>query len=84
MLALSHGRPLVVPDLAGLADLPDDAVFRYDGTVPGLTRAVTNVVLADASVLAKMSSAACDYCSEISWTEIARATIDSMMQVSSF
>ena len=81
MLALSHGRPLVAPDLAGLADLPDDAVLRYDGTVQGLTRAVTDVVLADASVLLKMSSAAYAYCSEISWTEIARTTIDTMMQV---
>jgi glycosyltransferase involved in cell wall biosynthesis len=81
MLALSHGRPLIVPNLAGLADLPDDAVLRYDGTVQELTTALTNVVMADASVLAKMSSTAYNYCSEISWIEIARATIDTMMQV---
>lgn len=81
ILALSHGRPLIIPNLPGLANLPDDAVFRYDGSAQGLTRALTNIVLADASVLAKMSSAAYDYCSEISWTEVARATIDNMMQV---
>ena len=40
MLALSHGRPIVVPDLPGLAELPDEAVFRYDGTVHGLTCAL--------------------------------------------
>ena len=39
MLALSHGRPLIVPDLAGLADLPDQAVLRYDGKIPALTDA---------------------------------------------
>ena len=43
--------------------------------------ALSHIVLADASVRAKMSSAAYDYCSEISWTDIARATIDTMMQV---
>ena len=40
MLALSHGRPLIVPDLPGLADLPDEAVLRYDGGVPELIAAI--------------------------------------------
>jgi glycosyltransferase involved in cell wall biosynthesis len=75
VLALCHGRPLVVPDLPGLAELPDDAVIRYDGTVQGLTDALTSIVLADASVLAKMSSAANAYCAAISWSEIAEKTL---------
>ena len=75
MLALCHGRPLIVPDLPGLAELPDDAVIRYDGTVPGLGAALSSVILADASVLAKMSSAAYAYCAATSWSEIAERTL---------
>jgi glycosyltransferase involved in cell wall biosynthesis len=75
MLALGHGLPLVVPDLPGLADLPDDAVIRYDQTVQGLSAALADVILADPSVLAKMSSAAYAYCSATGWSEIAERTL---------
>jgi glycosyltransferase involved in cell wall biosynthesis len=75
VLALCHGRPLVVPDLPGLAELPDDAVIRYDGTEQGLAGALVGVVTADASVLAKMSAAAYAYCAATSWSEIAERTL---------
>ncbi len=75
VLALSYGRPLIVPDLPGLAELPDDAVVRYDGTAEGLSAAVASIVLADAAVLAKMSSAAYDYCAAVSWSQIADRTL---------
>jgi glycosyltransferase involved in cell wall biosynthesis len=75
VLALCHGRPLVVPDLPGLAELPDDAVVRYDGTERELTAALVGIVTADASVLAKMSSAADEYCAASSWSEIAERTL---------
>ena len=78
VLALCHGRPLVVPDLPGLADLPDDAVIRYDGTERELTAALAGIVTADASVLAKMSSAAHAYCAATSWSEIAEKTLIEM------
>jgi glycosyltransferase involved in cell wall biosynthesis len=75
MLALGHGLPLVVPDLPGLAELPDDAVVRYDETVQGLNGALADVILADRSVLAKMSSAAYAHCAATSWGEIAERTL---------
>ena len=81
MLALCHGRPLVVPDLPGLAHLPDDAVTRYDGTVTGLAGTLADMSAADALVLAKMSAGAYAYCSAVSWKEIAKATLDSMEQL---
>ena len=81
ILALCHGRPLVVPDLPGLIHLPDGAVTRYDGTVSGLIGALTDVGTADAAVLAKMSAEAYAYCSAISWGEIARATLDNLKQL---
>lgn len=75
VLGLCHGRPLVVPDLPGLAELPDDAVLRYDGTVQGLADALTSIAAADAAVLAKMSAAAFAYCAATSWSEIAKRTL---------
>jgi glycosyltransferase involved in cell wall biosynthesis len=78
MLALSHGRPLVVPDLPGLTELPDDGVVRYDGTLSGLTNALVDLILADASVFARMSAAGYAYCSAISWSAIAKMTLDEM------
>ena len=74
VLALCHGRPLVIPDLPALAELPDDAVMRYDGTVHGLSDALARVALADASVLDKMSAAALDFSADVSWSEIAART----------
>ena len=81
MLALCHGRPLVVPDLVALAELPDEAVVRYDGTVQGLASAIVRVALADAEVLAAMSVAARECSSATTWGEIAKTTMDEMTQI---
>lgn len=75
LLGVGHGRPLVVPDLPGLAGLPDDAVVRYDGTAEGLRDALAGIILADAAVLATMSSAAYAFSGGVSWTEIAERTM---------
>jgi glycosyltransferase involved in cell wall biosynthesis len=80
VLALCHGRPLVVPDLPGLAELPDDCVIRYDGTEQGLANALTSIAFMDASELAKMSSAAYAYCAATSWNDIAEKTITAMRE----
>lgn len=81
IFALSHSRPIVVPDLPGLAELPDEAVFRYDGTVQGLTRALTDAILAEDSRIARMSAAADAYCASTSWPGIAEQTLGVMHEV---
>lgn len=78
LLALSHGRPLVVPDLPGLAELPREAIIRYDRTTPGLTNALADLIRADSDVYAKMSAAGYAYCASISWESIARKTFRAM------
>jgi len=78
LLALSHGRPLIVPNLPGLAGLPDDAVIRYDGTMQGLTKALADLARADSAVFAQMSDAGYAYCASLSWESIARKTFDAM------
>jgi glycosyltransferase involved in cell wall biosynthesis len=81
MLGLGHGRPLVVPDVPELAELPDDAVLRYDGTVRGLTDALTSIAQTDAAVLAKMSAAAFDYCGATGWSEIGEKTFKAISEI---
>jgi glycosyltransferase involved in cell wall biosynthesis len=75
VLALGHGRPVIVPDLPALADLPDGATVRYEGTVGGLTEALAWVAEADGDTLAAMAAAARRYAQTLSWTEIAEATV---------
>jgi glycosyltransferase involved in cell wall biosynthesis len=77
-LALSHARPLIVPDLPGLAGLPGDAVLRYDGSVPGLTAALADLASADRSRLAAMSAAGSAYSAQVSWHDIAVETLSAM------
>jgi glycosyltransferase involved in cell wall biosynthesis len=78
LLALSHGRPLVLPDLPGLAELPDNAIIRYDGTTQGLTNALVDLARADTAVFTKMSDAGYTYCASLSWESIAQATFNAM------
>jgi glycosyltransferase involved in cell wall biosynthesis len=80
-LALSHARPLIVPDLPGLAGLPESAVLRYDGSVRGLTAALADLANADRSRLAAMSAAASAYSAQVSWHEIAATTLSAMESV---
>lgn len=81
MLGLGYGRPLVVPDVPELAELPDDAVFRYDGMVQGLTDVLTSIAQADAAVLAKMSAAALAYCAATGWSEIGEETFKVISEI---
>jgi len=81
MLALSHGRPLIVPDLAGLTDLPGQAVLRYDGSIPALAVALERLARANDDALAAMSAAALSYASETTWQEIAERTMSEMISV---
>jgi glycosyltransferase involved in cell wall biosynthesis len=81
MLALSHGRPLVIPDLPGLADLPSQAVLRYNGEVPALVTAMVQLARSDDEILAAMSAAARRYACRVTWQEIAQRTLAEMYSV---
>jgi glycosyltransferase involved in cell wall biosynthesis len=81
ILALCHGRPLIVPDLPGLAGLPGPALLRYDGSIPGLTGALARLALAEPRTLATMSAAALSYAAGLSWPDIAQRTLDEITTV---
>lgn len=75
ILALSYGKPLVIPELPALADLPDEAVFRYDGSIEGLTSTLRSVISTNENILTRMSSAALAYSSEATWSQAAGTTV---------
>jgi glycosyltransferase involved in cell wall biosynthesis len=75
LLALSYGKPLVIPALPALADLPDEAAFRYDGSVEGLETTLRSVIAADESLLARLSAAALAYRLEVTWSQAASTTV---------
>ena len=75
LLAMEHGRPLVLPDLPAFEDLPGDAVLRYDGSVEGLTGAIAEVASWDGERLAAAGSASRAYAEGLSWTEAASRTV---------
>jgi glycosyltransferase involved in cell wall biosynthesis len=80
-LALAHGRPLIIPDLPGLAELPDAAVTRYDGSVDGLAAALADLANATPSHLASMSEAALAYSAQASWEDIASAMLSELESI---
>jgi glycosyltransferase involved in cell wall biosynthesis len=75
VLALAHGKPLIVPELPGLSELPGEAVTRYDGSIGGLTGALVKLARADPSCLTAMSAAALGWTRQVSWKDVASATL---------
>lgn len=81
MLALSHGKPLIVPAHAGLDNVPDRAAVRYDGTTTSLAAALAELSRADDATLTAMSAAASAYSASTTWREIAIRTVAEMASV---
>jgi glycosyltransferase involved in cell wall biosynthesis len=75
LLAMEHGRPLVLPDLPAFEDLPGDAVLRYDGSLEGLAGAIEEIVSWDGERLAAAGRASRAYADGLSWPEAARRTV---------
>lgn len=75
MLALAHGRPLIVPNIPALHDLPASAVTRYNGSVLGLAEAMSAITSAKGDDLAAMSVAARTYSEQTTWRDIAVQTM---------
>ncbi len=79
LFALGYGRPLVIPDLPALAELPDDAVVRYDGTVDGLAHAIGQLLQWPAERLEATSRAGADYAASLQWDEAAAIMLDALV-----
>jgi glycosyltransferase involved in cell wall biosynthesis len=78
ILALAHGRPLLVPDVAGLTGLSRQAIVTYDRTREGLVAALIRLTRTEGPALAGMSAAASACVSNLSWHDIAVQTMTEM------
>lgn len=74
LLAMAAGRPAVIPDLPGLADLSAETVLRYPPGAVGLRRALAEFVALPLPVVRAMGSAARESTFALSWDEVAANT----------
>ena len=75
ILALSHGRPLIVPTAAMAAGLPDAAIASYDGSITDLTRVLSELATTDRTTLQTMSAAAIAHTRSTGWDQIGESTM---------
>lgn len=78
LLALSHGRPVVVPDMPTLSNLPSGATIRYDGSTESLAATLLWVSRLSPQQLADMATAAQNFCAANSWQRAARTSLDAL------
>jgi glycosyltransferase involved in cell wall biosynthesis len=71
VLAMAHGRPVLVPALDAFANLPDDAVIRYHGP---LGDALLRAAEMPAERLRSIGVAAARHAASAGWPEAARRT----------
>jgi glycosyltransferase involved in cell wall biosynthesis len=75
LLAMGHGRGLVLPAMAAFEDLPADAIAFYDGSVSALRELIADASRWDLERLRAMGAAARAYAGTLSWAETARQTL---------
>lgn len=83
LLAMEHGRPLVVPDLPLFNELPERAAVRYDGSVGGLAGALRELAGWDAGRLSAAGAAAREHTRSLSWDDAADRTVAVLSEVGS-
>ena len=84
ILAISHGKPIIVPESANMIDIPESAAIRYDGTRSGLVSALTRTASMSMTELSAMSEAALKHAHSISWEEIAIRTKAEMVDLRNY
>jgi glycosyltransferase involved in cell wall biosynthesis len=76
--SMVHGRAVVVPDLPPFADIPRDAVLRYDGSLGGLQAVLRQVATCRPDALATLGAAASDHVASYTWRQAAEQTETAM------
>jgi glycosyltransferase involved in cell wall biosynthesis len=72
--ALGAGLPVIVPRLAALDDLPDDAVLRYEPGEAGLADALVHAAALEPAARTRLAAAAERFAEERTWAAAAEAT----------
>lgn len=82
LLAQSFGKPIVIPNLPTLADIPSGAAIRFDPGVGPLLEALKEAEGLSASDYRDMSAAGLAWATRFDWTNVARETIETYKEAS--
>jgi len=76
LLAQSFGKPIVIPNLPALADIPSNAAIRFDPGVGPLVAALQQAEMLSESDYRDMSAAGLAWATRFDWANVARETIE--------
>lgn len=79
LLAQSFGRPVIIPNLPLLRDIPNDTSIRYDANSDDLVSALQRAERVPRSEYLAMCDAALTWSTKMDWTEIRRRTVEVYM-----
>ncbi len=82
LLAQSFAKPIVIPDLPALRDIPSDAVIRYEPGAGSLVAALQRAELLSEAEYLDMSAAGLAWATRFDWANVARETIETYKEVS--
>jgi glycosyltransferase involved in cell wall biosynthesis len=75
LLAMGHGRGLVLPDLPAFDELPREAAVFYDGTVSALRQVIVDAAQWGPVRLQELGAAGSAYVGTLSWADTAAQTL---------
>jgi glycosyltransferase involved in cell wall biosynthesis len=75
LLALSFAKPIVIPNLATLQDIPIETAIRFEPGEESLVQALLRAEKLSATEYREMSAAALSWATKIDWADAARETI---------
>jgi glycosyltransferase involved in cell wall biosynthesis len=75
LLAMGHGRGLVLPDVPAFADLPREAAVFYDGSVQALRQVIIDAAQWSPARLQELGTAGSTYAGTLSWADTASQTL---------
>jgi glycosyltransferase involved in cell wall biosynthesis len=82
LLAQSFAKPIAIPDLPALHDIPSDAVIRFDARAGSLVAALERVEHLSEAEYSNMSAAGLAWATRFDWANVARETIETYWEVS--
>jgi glycosyltransferase involved in cell wall biosynthesis len=82
LLAQSFGKPIVIPNLPSLTDIPGNAAIRFEPEMDSLVSAIQRAEHLSEAEYSNMSTAGLAWATRFDWATVARETIETYKEVS--
>ena len=76
LLAQSFGKPIVIPNLPALADIPGNTAIRFDPGAESLVAALQQAEMLSEADYRDMSAAGLAWATRFDWANAARETVE--------